>query len=100
MDQKPKKGDVVWMEQWGGVIGIFEAYNGFTLTLSWPKDLTWRFVGQENVRTFSPVESSGFVVLSPKDVLEKMAGIVAKRLKDVHDRSLLGISAAFSHIDF
>ena len=75
----PKPGDVVWIDEWKGVIGIFQSYdkNTRTLYLSWdtPSSSLW----QTEEQPFSPVEESDIQVLSPREVLSKMSQLVKAR---------------------
>ena len=73
----PKKGDIVFIPGWGGIIGEVVDYDfsGKTLRLTWPNDLFW----PNTTQPFYPVKPEVIEVLSPKEVLEKMSLLLKKR---------------------
>ena len=73
-----KKGDVVWLDGRGGIIGIVEQYRETeeTLFLIWPDNanIFW----SSNIKPFSPVKPGDIKVLSPREVLEKMTFLIKR----------------------
>lgn len=70
--KSPKKGDIVWLERWGGVIGEVLTYEEEILTLTWPFDSTHVFWSQA-VQPFAPVKPYDIRILTPREILEKVA---------------------------
>lgn len=71
----PKPGDVVWIDGWGGVVGVFVKQEGNVLTLKWPTDSFW---GPSRTQTFDPVASEDVEVLNPERILYKMSLLFEK----------------------
>jgi hypothetical protein len=76
MHKKPKKGDIVFIDGWGGVVGEVVHYKGDTLTLTFPSGV-FRF---NAIQPFSPVRPDIIEVLDAKKTLERMAQLIKKRL--------------------
>ena len=72
-----KKGDVVWMERWGGVIGIVVSYENQTLMLKQPLGtMTFNFI-----QPFNPVRPEEITVLNtPEQVFSQMKKLFNERL--------------------
>ena len=64
-----KKGDVIYLDGWGGLIGRFVEYNESTknLVLEFPGD---RILASTSEQPFSPVESTQIKVLSANELLD------------------------------
>ena len=79
MRKKPKKGDVVWLDGWGGIIGIFDRYDSKKqiLYLSFPKHLKWRFDTVGEAHKFLAVRPEYFRILSAPETLEKASLVFA-----------------------
>lgn len=80
-------GDVVWIERWGGVLGILVSYDEKheTLTMQWPDGF---FGNWNNPQSFSPVKRSEIMLLSPSQVLEKMAILLEKFMNGLTHRNI------------
>lgn len=79
----PKPGDVVWIEGWGGVIGVVRSYDleRKSLELEFPKGF-W----PNRDQPFSNVAPDDIEILSPAQILEKMAELIAERDKHLLER--------------
>ena len=71
----PKPGDVVWIDGWGGVMGVFVKQESNRLTLEWPTDEFW---GPSRIQTFDPVAPEDVEVLNPERILYKMSLLFEK----------------------
>lgn len=77
----PSVGDIVWIDGWGGVIGLFERYDphGKMLMLSWPREEMFSGIWPGEKRGFSPVEFDRIKILTPFEVLAKVDRLVKLR---------------------
>lgn len=82
----PKVGDVVWIDEWKGIIGVFEGYDESTKTLhlSWKgcKNAFW----PHDEQSFSPVELEDLQILSPAEILARVAWLVKERDATIKNR--------------
>lgn len=85
--QKVKRGDIVALKEWGGIIGKVAAYNSRTLSLRWPESLLGD--GRGNfVQVYSNVEPEDIVILSAEEAWECLTKIFVAYKKRVGlDRS-------------
>ena len=77
----PNVGDIVWLDGWGGVIGLFERYDVHSkmLMLSWPREGTFSGIWPGEKKGFSPVELERIKVLSPREILARVDFLVKRR---------------------
>lgn len=77
----PEVGDVVWINGWGGVIGLFERYDthGKMLMLSWPRESMLGGIWPRENHGFSPVRLGEIKVLSPREIMSKVDLLVKRR---------------------
>ena len=84
----PEVGDIVWIDGWGGVIGLFERYDthGKMLMLSWPREEMFSGIWPGEKKGFSPVELKEIKILSPREVLAKIDLLVKLRDRKIQDK--------------
>lgn len=92
----PKKGDVVWIDAWGGVIGICEDYDERfrLLELSWSKNTAASGIWPCQ-QVFSPVRAEEISILSPCEIFEKVNLLVKKRDERVMAKLSRSAKSAF-----
>lgn len=97
--ETPKKGDIVWLEGWGGVIGEVVSYEGQTLTLTWPADPNHIFWPRES-QPFYPVKPWDITILTPSQILEKIAVIFSKQREQLAQKVSKDVLHAISISSF
>lgn len=94
-----KKGDIVWLDGWGGILGEFVRYDEGRgeLTLRFPRHLQWRY-GDIRPRPFYPVKKGQITVLTPKQVLKKLSELFETRLKGLRTSLQSSVSDAIKRL--
>jgi hypothetical protein len=100
MADKVKKGDIVFIEGWGGVIGRVTSYDpqSKTLTLEWPKDLSpYNYV---NPQPFSCPEDvlTRTHVLSNDELFTKMLELRAQTVDALKANIIAAVKYATSRL--
>jgi hypothetical protein len=76
--------DIVWLEGWGGIIGVVNHYDEETRTLhlTFPNLLFW----PSTYQPFHPVKPEDIKVLSPAEVMLKMSGLMTAWKEKIQDK--------------
>lgn len=89
-----KKGAVVSIPGWGGIVGIYQTYDPKTRTLYlvWPDKNFW----PNEEQSFSPVQRVDISVLSSAEVLAMMSKMYSEKLIELKSIAISKVSEPFN----